>query len=351
MSQAAADTTSHKGSQTRSQTFALCAFTIGYLSSKGSCKNDKTPPLIPHVAIEASMGFWSKVGNAVSSVASAVGDAVETVVDTVTDTVEDAVEYVEEKVEEAVDWLSDRDGVLGAAGTFIGGVVKGVVDFFGEVAKDVMDIFRKIGNIIGSIFRLDLPGVLKGILGLVLRVISLGLKLLLALPFLLPYLIGGVVYGFRRRSLRRFVETLLRDTFSGDELQQARGAVGLQHSPFGFKLPMQHYRMVLDSKLVPLHTWHERGEIDLYAMAGLLDSCSFGTAHPNTVVKSVDENGEDHWYAVNRWIISNHLESGGSANRLRMYAMSDAVLDARLKTAKRNLKEMAVVRSLLLFIY
>ncbi len=296
------------------------------------------------------MGFFSSIGNAVSSAASAVGDVVEDVVDAVVDTVEDAVDTVTDAVqsgiESATDWLCDNAGSVGCfVGNVVGGLIGGFVKGFSDIMHGIFDVVRDLGGIVGSILRLDLPGLLKNLGNLVQNVFDLGID---GLRFATGgYAVGGIVDKFKRSELRKFVEQLVDDTFGDnpERLDRVRKAIGLEGKRFGFRLPSKHLTFYLDSDNIPLWRMHKDGIIDLYAMAGLLsfNSFSLGIAHPNTVVKSVSANGEESAWPVNRYIISKYLESEGREKRIRVYSISKRVVSQMLDTAARKLDDVGVI--------
>ncbi|MEX0359467.1 MAG: hypothetical protein AB3N10_00635, partial [Allomuricauda sp.] len=269
------------------------------------------------------MGFFSSVGNAVSSAASAVGDFVEDTVDAVVDTVEDVVDTVTDAVESGVEaatgWLCDNAGSVGCAiGNVVGGLISGAVKGISDIMHGIFDVVRDLGGILGSILRFDPPGLLKNLGNLVQNVFDLGIDV--GRFILGGYAVGGIVKRFKRSQLKKFVEKLVDDTFADNpELRETvRKNIGLEDKRFGFRLPSKHLTFYLDSANTPLWRMHRDGDIDLYAMAGLLsfDSFAIGIAHPNTVVKSVSDDGKESLWPINRWTISKYLESEGREKRL-----------------------------------
>jgi hypothetical protein len=296
------------------------------------------------------MGFFDDLGDAISSGASAIGDAVEDTVDAVVDTVEDAVDTVTGVIQDGIDavtgWSCEHLGTVGCAiGNFLGGALGGLINGARELIHDGLDLVRDLGKILGSILRLDFAGLLKDLGTFLIDILDLGIDLLRFITA--GYIVGGIVQQFKRSNLREFVEELVNDTFGSDadRLQKARTAIGLDNGGFGFRLPADHRVFVMDSNTVPLWQMHEAGTIDLYAMAGLLsfDSFSIGAAHPNTLVKSVGDDGSDNWWPVNRWVISKYLESQGADKRLRVYAMDRRTVAQMLRTASRKHAEIAVI--------
>ena len=291
------------------------------------------------------MGFFSDIGDAVSSAASAVGDVVEDVVDAVTDTVEDAVDTVIDGVQDGIgigtEWLCENGGsFLCGVGNVIGGALDGLLEGAQDILGDGFDIIRDVAGIVGAVLSLDFARALNELINLLTDVI-LGLGLDLVRFFSGGYIIGGIVDHFQRDALRRFVEDLLRERFSGERLDEIREFLGLEGGRFGFPLSADHRVFMLDSANTPLWDWHNRGVLDLYAMAGLLSLDSFQVYRPHTVVKSVSDGGNS-LLPVTRWTISRYLESQGRDRRLRVYAMSDEIIADRLSLSTEKLEQMAV---------
>jgi hypothetical protein len=298
------------------------------------------------------MSWLSDVGNVVSSVASAVGDAVEGGVDAVVDTVEDVVDAVvdgaQEGIEAGTEWVcgNTNDVVCGTV-SLVGGAVAGVLEGAQDIFHDACAIVKDIGGIAADILRLDFAGVLAdlGDLGIdlldlvfdVVRLITLG------------SVIGGVVDYFERNALRKFVADLINGEFGADKdrHQRVRDFLGLNGGKFGFRLDAVHRRLMIDSANIPedrrqLWELHESGEIDLYAMAGLLSFGSFEVSRARTEVKSVDADGHESWLPVNRWTIARYLESHGEEGRLRVYAMTRQAVAEKLDTTTRACKKLGV---------
>lgn len=290
------------------------------------------------------------VGEAVASAVSAVGDAVEKGAQVMANAIEGAVDAVfgtiRAGLEAASEWVCKNAGkFLCWAANLVFGLLDGLVRGIQELFSDLADILRDLGRIVGSLLRLDLPGLIRDLGRLVVDVLDLAVDTARLVTG--GYAVGGVVRHRKRSRLIGFVEDLVKRRFGGDAdlHERVRREIGLEGRRFGFRLPAEHRVFVMDSQQVPLWQMHERGEIDLYAMAHLLsfDSFSIGTAHPNTLVEVVRDDGEKRWWPVNRLDISTYLESRGSDRRLRVYAMDRQAVAQRLKTANRKLEEIGVV--------
>ena len=157
------------------------------------------------------------------------------------------------------------------------------------------------------------------------------------------YIAGGVVEHFQRSALRDFVEDLLTAYFKDpNQLAQIRQHVGLDHGRFGFPLPAEHKVFMMDSKKFDhLREMHNSGKLDLYAMAGLLSFDSFEMyPRPRTVIKSVDDNGNESLFPITRWTLSRYINENNG--RIRVYAMSREAIAEKLSIATSKCEQLGV---------
>lgn len=292
------------------------------------------------------MGFFSDIGNAVASAASAVGDVVEDVVDTIADTVEDAADAVADTVEDAVDgatdWIDEHFSIAGRVADVVGGAISGFVRGVADVVKSAANIVRDVGAIVGSLLRLDFAGVLRGLGELAGHAIGLFFnfwRLVLG-----GSIIGGVIRQWRRSSLREFVSDLLEERFGTDpmRLNRMKANVGLSRGSFGLPMKGEHRVFYLDSAKTDLAGMHQRGELDLYQMAGLLSFQSFDIyPNPRTWVAKVTSDG-DEAYLINRTILSEHISSNGVEHRIRVFALTGSGIAKNMKTSVEKFKQLGI---------
>jgi hypothetical protein len=292
------------------------------------------------------MGFWSDLGDAVSSVVSTVGDVVEDVVDTVVDTVEDVVDAVVDTVQEgldaAADWANDHlGGFLGGVANVVLGGISGWLEGVQDLVHDVLDIVRDVVAIVGAILRLDFAAVIDRLVDLVIHVVDLFIDWVRFVTF--GYVVGGIVHAFQRSGLKKFVEGLLEERFSGDPLAAVRDRLGMDGTNWGFPLKAEHRVARMDSATLPLWQMHLDGDVDLYALAGLLSFDSFQLfPRPRTLVRTVTANGNDSLFPVNRLAISSYIESQGEEGRLRVYALSREATADNLRIAREKCRKIRV---------
>jgi len=287
------------------------------------------------------------VVDAAGAVIGAAGDVVEGVFGTVADVVEDVVNAVGNAIQDAMtfvaDWANKELGeVIGAVVSFVGGIINGLVEGVKAIVHAVAAALRDIGAYWGALLRFDVAGVIKAIGNFGADII--GLVINIGRAFLGGYIVGGVIKQFERRSLRPFVEGLLSDRFGSQPavLDGIRDKVGLNDVSWGLELNAQHRVFMLDSAYVQLWRWHEDGVIDLYALAGLLSFDSFQVQRPETWVRTVDSDGQDSWFPVNRWAISRYLRSRGAEYRLRVYAATLSGAAEKLDVATTKVARLGI---------
>lgn len=289
--------------------------------------------------------FLGAIGNAVASVLSTVGDIVETVVDAVVDTVEDAVDTVVDTAQNGVqagqEWLCANAGNIACGvGNVVGGLINGALEGIQDLAHDYLNLQRDLVGFLTSLFRLDLAGALKHLVEFginFVRILVNAFRLCLG-----GYFVGGIVGSFQRNSLRDFVSNLISEKFASDadRVSRIRAAIGLSDGTFGFRLAAEHRVFRLDSINVPLWDWHNRGVIDLFAMADLLSFNSFRVQRPRTAVVRVI--GDKDMRFVNRTFLSNHIASQGRNGRIRVYAMSREAIAEKLRVATSKCEQLGV---------
>jgi hypothetical protein len=78
-------------------------------------------------------------------------------------------------------------------------------------------------------------------------------------------------------------------------------------------------------------------------MAGLVSFASFPVfSRPATVVRYVDESGNDGLMPVTRWMIRRYLDSRGTDIQLRVYSMSQHATIEKLRTAREKLRRIGI---------
>jgi hypothetical protein len=292
------------------------------------------------------MGWLSDIGNAVGSVVGAVGDAVEGVVDTVTDVVSDVVDTVADGVTTAMgyanDWLCENSGAC-RFGNIVFGGISGFVDGVRDLVNSALDVVADVGGFVGALLRGDFAGALGKLIEIVLGAVGTLLQLGRVLAFL-PVL-DGIRDAWQAESLRRFVEELLKERFGDDpaRLERIRAHLDLdERSRWGLPLEATHRVLCLDSSLLPLHEWHERETIDLYALAGLASFDSFQVFRQRTAVHVMSSDGIESSLPANRWQIAKYLESKGKDVRLRVYALSHAAIKELVQTSIVKVRQLGV---------
>jgi hypothetical protein len=289
------------------------------------------------------MGFFEDLGNAVSSGLAVVADVVETVVETVTDTAENAVDTAADTMQDAVnhvvDWIDIHAGpVVGGIAVVVGGVVNGIVEGVQQILTGVLHVAKDLGSIVGSLLRLDLPSLIGDVLHLL---IDVGVLVVDVARFVTGgFVFGQIVEGFERNGLRRFVDHLLADTFSGAEIDAVRDVLRMDSAGWGLRCHVTHRTCVMDSDTMPLADMHRAGTLDLFAMAGVLSFDSFSIFQPRYTVKWLDASGRESLLPASRYHIAKFLEGGSP--RLRVYAMNGSELRDSMHFATDHFGAMGI---------
>jgi hypothetical protein len=289
------------------------------------------------------MGFFDMIGNAVSSGLAFAGDIVETVVETVVDPIQNAIstgaEAVKNGVNAAVDWVVQNTDM-----GFVGEIIKGVAIFVGaginqfittvsETLIGALDIVIGIGRIVGSLLRLDLPGLLQAVLDVF---IGIGKILVIsARGAVFGTFFGEVVNSYQRNELKTFVEDLLADSFGPRRLVIVRNRLNMDSVSWGLRCNVHHKVFTIDSRnFTTLAQLHRNGEIDLYAMAGVLSTDSLDVFQVRYNVKYITEDGSESLIPATRYHISQFLENG--APHLKIYATDTVELRDAMNYADRH---------------
>lgn len=286
------------------------------------------------------MGFWEDLGNGAASVASTLGDVAEGVVEVFTETAENVVDGVADAVQdgtnEVTDWLASNGGpVVGAVAHVVGGVVVGVVEGVQDVLGDVLHIVDDVGGIVGSLLRGDLPRLVEELLNLVIDVADLGLDLLRIGTG--GYVVAAIVDNFQRADLREFVRNLITERFAGHpDLATILARLNLDTAHWGLAAGARSHVMMLDTGTdgvaQTVRAMHTDGELDLYALAGLLSFDSFSFGRARTLVRVIDFTGQPALLPVNRAVVARFLD--GEDLRLQIFALTPAALHDDLRVAR-----------------
>jgi hypothetical protein len=294
------------------------------------------------------MGFFSDIGNAVSSAVGAVGDAVEGAVDAVTDTVQAVVDIGIDGVQDGLgianSWLCRNAGNVGCRiGNVVLGGISGILDGARDITGKVLDIVNDVGGAFGSLLRGDFADFIGKLGNIFLDVVELGVNIVRF--FILGNLFGGIRDAWQAENLRQFVEKLINEKFAGDlpKLERIRERLGLNGVSWGFPMDATHRVFRLDSGTAPLWQWHQDGKIDLYAMAGLLSFDSFNINRKRTLVRSTNDDGTfESSLPANRWTLSHYINSNGEEGRIRVYALTpDAVKDS-IQVSIKKFKKLGI---------
>ncbi len=296
------------------------------------------------------MGFFKKLGNAASSVAGTVGDVVEGVGDAIVETGKDIVNGATDKIKSGLSkangWLCKATGKVGCRiGNFVLGGISGFFEGLRDIAIKVLDAAQSTIGIVGSLLRGDIAGVIGGLGTLIADLFEFSVNVV-------RFTLGGTVVGgvrdhWQAADLRSFVENLVNERFSNNPIRlgQIIQNIGLNDVSWGFDIEASHKVFKFSSRDASLWQWHQNGDIDLYAMAGLLSFDSFSPRKPSTKVRSVSRSGNisvESGIPINRWQLANYIDSDGKDGEIVVYAMGAYGTKDRIQVATSKCKKLGI---------
>lgn len=218
----------------------------------------------------------------------------------------------------------------------------------------VKDILEGLWDVVVGIFTLDwhriLDGLIKIFAGAVLGAIRLGR--ILTLGDTVDFIIEEINEG----RLKRYVRGLLEATYAGDQLEQIKEAIRLDHGAFGLRLNATAYRTFLDSETPSptdatapnLVVLHEQGAIDLRVLCGFeypngfFNRPRYKTLKKGTVVGG--GGGGEFDNPISEDELTTYINSrGADGPKFIVLAMRDGAFDTKVSTAEEKGRELALM--------
>jgi hypothetical protein len=235
-------------------------------------------------------------------------------------------------------------------------VVRTVCKIVAVVVDIVKDVLTGLWDVIAGIFTLDWRRILDGLIKIGVGIV-LGLVRLLRIVLLgdtIDYIIGEI-NDYR---LRNYVRGLLENKYSGDQLEQIKDAIRLDHGNFGLRLNATGYRTILDSETPSptepgapnLVVLHESGAINLRELCGFEFTEGFwNRKRYKTLKKGIvvgGGGGGEFDNPISEDQLDEYLSSRGSSGpEFFVLPMRDGVRDEKLTTAEEKGRELAVILS------
>lgn len=218
----------------------------------------------------------------------------------------------------------------------------------------VVDLVAGLWDVIVGIFTLDWRRILDGLIRIGAGAVKgfFGLVRVVLLGDTLDFVLDEIDKG----KLRDHVRGLLEAKYKGDQLQQIKDAIRLDHGAFGLRLTARAIRTVLDSQTpsptepgVPnLVVLHESGAINLRELCGFAFTEGFWnrkrykTLKKETVVTG--GGGGEFDNPISAGELDTYLSSrGASGPAFIVLSMRDGVLDTKLAAASDKGRELGLM--------
>jgi hypothetical protein len=233
-------------------------------------------------------------------------------------------------------------------------VIRTVCTVVTIVVDLIVDIVAGLWDVIAGIFTLDWRRILDGLIRIGIGVVAgvLGLVRVALLGDTVDFIIDEIEKG----QLRDHVRGLLEAKYKGDQLEQIKDAISLDHGAFGLRLTARAIRTVLDSQTpspteagVPnLVVLHESGAINLRELCGFAFTEGFWnrkrykTLKQETVVTG--GGGGEFDNPISSDELDTYLSSRGARGpAFIVLPMRDGVLDTKLSAASDKGRELGLM--------
>ncbi|MFE7779094.1 hypothetical protein ACFU5O_35545 [Streptomyces sp. NPDC057445] len=262
--------------------------------------------------------------------------------DTIGDAAETAIDWAQGGLGWTNGWLCRHASVAGCRiGIVALGGLSGALEGLQDITDKGLDIVKDVGGLASALMHCDPAACLSHLADIFLDTIEFCLNNFRFFTFGTIY--GGMRDAWQAAELRRFVEDCVNEHFAANPPQLAliRQRLGLDGVSWG--LPDATNRVFrLDSASTPLWEWHEKGIVDLYAMAGLLSIDSFTIRRPRTVVRSVNDDGKESGQPISRWTLARYIDSDGMEGRIRVYALAPTAVKDFVQVSVGKCKELGI---------
>jgi hypothetical protein len=290
----------------------------------------------PMGALDALIDFWYDLGDIVGD----VGDLISDLLNAVSDLIDITREL-----------LLDLGDLLGPVGRFFLGFIAGALDIIRRVVDGVRRIVDGVFDIVVGILHLDFCFALEGLV----HGVGFGLgQAIFGVTGAISLGSNGIRDGITRDELRGWIQRQLEERFDGDRLSDVEEALQMDSSDFGISWPVIPLRCTISShaREIPpavthvaedtfvLKDLHERGEINLYKIAGYAPFGCDETPVKRSVYELVYKETD---YRVSVGDIRSYLKDGpGSVPEFVLIAGNKRVFKDTLLVAERKLRQIAI---------
>lgn len=233
-------------------------------------------------------------------------------------------------------------------------VVRTVCKIVAATLGFIRDFFTGLWDIIAGIFTLDWRRILDGLIDIVSGLIDF-LATLARIQYLgdtLDYIISE----YNRGQLRDYVRRLLEAKYSGDELENIKDTLRVDHGAFGYRISMRAIRTFVDSETpspdepgVPnVVVLHERGDTNLRELCGFEFTEGFWNRKRYKTLKKGLVAGGGGLGEVDNPISESELDTylstrGAQGPKFFVLCMRDGVLKTKLKAAEQKGRELGLM--------
>ena len=125
-------------------------------------------------------------------------------------------------------------------------VVRTVCKVVGTTITAIRDILTGVWDIFYSIYKGDWWGILHALL----KIVATALHWLLTMVRIITFLdtVDYIVEEINHNKLKEYVRIQLQNKYGGQELQNIKDTLHLNHGAFGYRIPMRAIRTYLDSE-------------------------------------------------------------------------------------------------------
>lgn len=232
-------------------------------------------------------------------------------------------------------------------------VVRTVCKVVSAVLGLIRDVLTGLWNVIVGVFTLDWRRILDGLIQILSGLID-SLATLIRVV-LLGDTLDYIIEEYRRGKLRDYVRELLEAKYSGEELENIKDALGVDHGAFGYRIPVRAVRAFLDSERpspdergVPnLVVLHERGEINLRELCGFAFTEGFWNRKRYKTLKKGPHVTGGGLGEVDNPIYESELDTylssrGAQGPKFIVLCMRDGVLKTKLRAAGLKARELGL---------
>ncbi len=217
------------------------------------------------------------------------------------------------------------------------------------------NFYQGLWDILAGIFTLDWRRIVDGFIGIGIAGFDSGTKLgrIASLGDTADYIIDE----YQRGQLRDYVRKLLEGEYSGEELENIKDSLRVDHGAFGYRIPMRAIRTFLDSETlspdddergVPnLVVLDENGDINLRELCGFKYTEGFWNRKRYKTLKkgiAVGSGAGEVENPISESELDTYLSSRGTQGpKFIVLCMRDGVLKTKLRAAELKGRKLGLM--------